>query len=243
VPSALRPRDPWHQVVHGKGIRAAPRAGTTLPELDGVPEEPRETPPRACCPPRPPSPTNCGRLSAAPTRGSRPPPAWSRAWRGPPAVPPRVAAGHRPRGFYSALREEVGAVGPGMMSQTVVALHCEGSRLFDLSRSRRTWSRSAVRSTMRRSSSAGVCVEQCDDVAARRPFLLADGDDLSDLAQGQSGGLGGFDERQPSHSVLVVVPVARLLSSRFGQHTACSWNRSVFAVRLDRSASSPMRRP
>lgn len=156
---------------------------------------------------------------------------------------PRVAAGHRPRGFYSALREEVGAVGPGMMSQPVVALHCEGSRLFDLSRSRRTWSRSAVRSTMRRSSSAGVCVEQCDDVAARRPFLLADGDDLSDLAQGQSGGLGGFDERQPSHSVLVVVPVARLLASRFGQHTACSWNRSVFAVRLDRSASSPMRRP
>lgn len=40
-------------------------------------------------------------------------------------------------------------------------------------------------------------------MAARRPFLLADDDDLPDLAEGQPGGLGGFDERQPPYRVLV----------------------------------------
>jgi hypothetical protein len=54
-----------------------------------------------------------------------------------------------------------------------------------------------------------VALQQLGDVGARCLPLVAEGDDLADLAQGEADRLGGADEPEPSQGRLVVAAVSR----------------------------------
>ncbi len=55
------------------------------------------------------------------------------------------------------------------------------------------------------------------DVIAGRPAVVADGQDLTDLGQGETAGLGGLDEAEAIDDSRVVVAVATGGAARRGQ--------------------------
>jgi hypothetical protein len=62
----------------------------------------------------------------------------------------------------------------------------------------------------------GVGSQQLGDVA-QGPAVVAEGDDLADLTQGEADPLGGADEPEPSERRLVIGPVAGGGAGRWGQ--------------------------
>ena len=79
-----------------------------------------------------------------------------------------------------------------------------------------------------------VPVEERGHVAARRSVVFPDRDDVSDLSEGEAGGLGGADEVQPAERGLVVVAVPGGAAAGLGEHTGLF----VEAQGLGRQAAS-----
>jgi hypothetical protein len=63
----------------------------------------------------------------------------------------------------------------------------------------------------------GTALEQVGDVGAGCLSVVAEGDDLADLAQGEADRLGGADEPEPAQGRRVIGPVAGGGAGRWGQ--------------------------